>query len=227
MIIRLVGKQRKKFQPWVEKTLRPRFPELEAPLMAAVDAFDAAQESGRLLPEQLAAIVAALSSPRRPLYENVCGLMGTLSANHPEAEAAILAMSRSPKSHVRFNALICLNKSTPAGTMEQVLKAGLLDKSARVRIKATDWICGLRKAEFVHELAAALLAERQSDVRRTMSFVLRLLRDGYILEEVEQDCKSVTVLTEEGGVRNRIFTEETLRTQGIDAVVIELRRPFP
>ena len=69
--------QRDRFQPWLENYLRPRYPELEAPLMAAVDAFDAVLQTGELLPERLRPIVDAVSSSRGPLYENASGFMGT------------------------------------------------------------------------------------------------------------------------------------------------------
>ena len=88
-----VQKRRDRLQSWIEKTLRPCCPELEAPLMAAVDAFDLARQTGELPPERLRPILAAVSSSRRPLYENTCELMGILSASWPEANDAILAMS--------------------------------------------------------------------------------------------------------------------------------------
>jgi hypothetical protein len=215
--------QRDRFQPWIENSLRPRFPELEAPLMAAIDAFDAVQQTGKLPPESLRPIVDAVSSPRTLLYENACGFMRTLSAEWPEVNAAILAMSQSSKAHIRFNAILCLGKSTPSDIVEKVLKSGLLDKSSRVRIKAADWIGRLRKAEFVPELTAALSIEQNVEARSTIEFELRLLRDGYILEPASGGSYDITVYIEEGGVRSSYVSQETLNKLGIEKVASKLR----
>jgi hypothetical protein len=222
-----IQNQGDKFRPWVEETLRPRFPELEAPLMAAVDAFDATQNSGQLLPERLLPILDAVSSPRRPLYENTCDFMRTLSARWPEANAAILTMSHSSKAHVRFNAILCLGKGTPATTVKTVLKAGLVDKSSRVRSKAADWIGRLRNVELVPELGAALATEQDPKTRSTMEFQLRLLRDGYILEPRPDGVYCVTVHTKQGGVMSSFVQRETLNARGIDVIVSELRQKEP
>jgi hypothetical protein len=220
-------KQRDRFQPWVEKSLRPRFPELEAPLMAAVDAFDLVQRTDELLPQRLRPILDAVSSSRRGLYENTCEFMQILSAKWPEANEAIVAMSQSTKAHVRFNAILCLGDSTPGTTVERILKSGLLDKSSRVRRKAADWICRLRKTEFVPELAIAQSSEPDAKVRSGMEFSLRLLRDGYILRPGESGFYELTVLRDDGSVIGTSVKDETLRTRGVDAIASELRRPRP
>ena len=205
--------------------MRPRYPELEVPLVAAIDAFDVILSANELAPHQLRPIVDAVSSSRRPLYENASGFMKTLSAKWPEVNAAILAMSRSSKAHVRFNAILCLGNSTPADIIEKVLKSGLLDKSSRVRGKAADWIGRLRRRELVGELAAALSVEHDQKARSTIEFELRLLRDGYILEPEKDGGYRVTVHTDNGGVRSDPVDEVSLRTRGIDAIASELRRP--
>ena len=215
--------QRERLQPWVGNYLHPRYPELEAPLMAAVDAFDAVQQTGKLTPESLRPIVDAVSSPRTPLYENACGFMQTLSAKWPEVNAAILAMSQSSKAHIRFNAILCLGNSTPSDIVEKVLKSGLLDKSSRVRIKAADWIGRLRKAEFVPELTAALAIEQNAEARSTIEFELRLLRDGYILKPASGGGYNVTVFIEEGGVKSSYVSQETLNKLGIEKIASKLR----
>jgi hypothetical protein len=191
--------------------------------MAAVDALDVVQQTDELHPKLLRPILDAVSSSRRPLYENTCEFMRILSAKWPEANDGILAMSQSTKAHVRFNAILCLGKSTPATTVERVLKSGLLDKSSRVRRKAADWIGRLRKRELLHEWAVALSSERDAKVRSTMDFELRLLRDGYILKPAQGGRFRVTVRTEDGCVKVAPVREESVLTRGIDAIASELR----
>src|SRR5208282_4053364 len=98
-------KARERFEPFVERWLRPRYPELMGPLMAAVDAFDAIQQAGELSAGNLRILVETASSTRRPLYENACGFMQVLSAKWLDVTNSILDMSKNPKAHVRFNAI--------------------------------------------------------------------------------------------------------------------------
>jgi hypothetical protein len=191
--------------------------------MAAVDAFDAVQRSGKLLPAQLRTLVDTVSSPRRPLYENACDFMRVLSLKWPEVTAAIRTMSRSTKAHVRFNAILCLGSKTDEGVIDVVLKSALGDKSARVRAKAADWIGRLRRKELVPELAGALAAERNVAARATMEFELRLLRDGYILDPAKSGGYNLTVHTQDG-TSGRWVDEATLRSEGVEAIAAELRQ---
>jgi hypothetical protein len=217
-------KSHEKFVPWVERYLRPRYPELVAPLMAAVDAFDAIQDRGELSQGNLGILVEAACSSRRPLYENVCGFMAHLTARWPEATAAILQMSKSPKAQIRFNAILCLGRDTPSDVVDAILKGGLRDKSARVRSKAADWAGRLRNKRLVTELGAALTAEKNRRARSTIEFELRLLRDGYILEKTEDGWFRVTVHTDSGGTRGGTVAESRLKLEGVETIAAELRR---
>ncbi len=106
-----MGSTRSSFEPWIETSLRPRYPELEAPLLAAIDAFDAIQEQNRVSLELLGPIIDAASSSRRPLYENATEFLGALTGRFEEAREAVTRMSRDPKSQVRFNAILSVNSS--------------------------------------------------------------------------------------------------------------------
>jgi hypothetical protein len=73
-----------------------------------------------------------------------------------------------------------LGKETPSDIVDEILKASLKDKRARVRRKAADWAGTLRNKRLVSDLEAALSIEKDKKARSTMEFELRLLRDGYI-----------------------------------------------
>ena len=219
-----MGKEREAFEPWLERYLRPRYPELEAPLMAAVDAFDSAQQTGQLRPSGLAAIVDAVASSRTPLYENATRFLAKLSADHPEACEAIARLSKSPKAHARFNAILSLGRSTPPELVDSVLTAGLMDKSARVRTKAADWAGRLRNTRLIPGLTAALAAETDQTARRTIDFELRLLRDGHILEPAQGGGYNLTVHSAQGGVIGTWVEESDLRAKGVEKLASELRK---
>ncbi len=211
-------KARQQFEPYVESVLQRECPEIVGPLMEAVDAFDAFEERGERTQENLDKIIAAVSSDRIPLYENACGFMWRLGGKWPEANAAIVEMSKSPKEHVRFNAIVCLGHRTPSDIVDSVLRSGLLDKSSRVRGKAADSAGRLAAERLIPELEAALAAENDDETRSTIEFELRLSRDGYVLEQLADGSYSVTVRAD-GGVLGVIIAETRLRAEGIEAIV--------
>jgi hypothetical protein len=215
---------RERFEPWVERNLRQRYPELVVPLMAAIDAFDAIWERGERTPDNLDKVVKAASSTRRPLYENASGLMQRLTTKWPEAAVAVLKMSKSPKSHVRFNAILCLGKGSPDDLVDAILRSGLQDKSARVRSKAADWAGRLGNTRLTSELTAASVVEDDAETRSCIDFELRLLRDGYILEKCEEGWFDVTVRMDDGGVCTETVNESRLKSEGIEAIATALRR---
>lgn len=181
---------RQRYAPWIHSSLRKRWPELEAAFVAAIDAYDSIHDDQIVTAETLRPIIDAASSSRRPLYENVTGLLGELTERFPEARDAVEKMSVDRRSHVRFNAILCLRKATPASFAILMLRRALRDKSAVVRQKAADWSGRLRMREIVDDLEAALRMEKHPKTRDTIEFDLRLLRDGYIRSNRSHPLKS-------------------------------------
>jgi hypothetical protein len=213
-----------RLKPWIDDYLRIRAPELVEPFIKALSSYDTVQNSGRLLPENLESIVTAASSSRRPLLEGITDYLGFLSRDWPEARESILEMSRSKYSHVRFNAILCLWKETPAEIINEVLKRSLSDKSARVRGKAADWMGRLRYRYLLPELGMALTAEKSQGTREAMQFEFSLLSDGYILTSMADGQLSLTVHTDNGGCRSAYFDKEKLDKTGVEALAADLRR---
>src|SRR5262249_14929798 len=137
-------KTRAYYEPWLRDYLRKRQPDLEPQLLAAIDAYDTIQEEKRLDAGLLAPIVAAASSSRRPLYENATELLGKLTGEYAIARDSVEGMAVDSRSHVRFNAILCLKKTTPIDFTLRIIRRGLRDKSANVRGKAADWAGRLR-----------------------------------------------------------------------------------
>jgi hypothetical protein len=211
------------YEPWLRGGyLRKRCPELEAPLLAAIDAFDSIQQGKAVTPEVLEPIVQAVSSSRRPLYENVTTLLSKLTEQHAEARAAIERMAKDPRSHVRFNAILCLGKSTPLSFSVRVLQQALRDKSAKVRQKAADWAGRLRLRELVPDLEEAAAQEKNAGAAGTIEFELKLLRDGYILKPGSDDGFDVTTFSNNGGVAGRWVRRTELESRGLQAILADL-----
>jgi hypothetical protein len=214
------------FEPWLRDRLRQRYPELEAPLVRAIDAFDAIEDKKCISSELLAPIVEAASSPRTPLWENAIDLLGRLGTQYAEAREAVIAMAQHSRSNVRFNAICCLRKSTPAAMTLQVLREGLCDRSARVRWKAADKALSLRLQEIVPELEQAYAVEKNPRGKTEISFALKMLRDGYILERwPDGTCQVTTFIS--NGVSGRNVSESELQRRGIQAIVAEIASETP
>ena len=214
--------KRAHYEEWFEKRLGPRKPADEAALLAAADAFDAAQLSGRLAKSQLQQIVDGASSKGTLAWANSTDLLKVLSGQFAEAAAAIVEMSKHRQAHVRFNALCCLGKKTPTDTVHAVIRAGLIDKSSRVRWKAADRAHSLRAVELVPEITAALKAEKHDKTRATIESELRLLRDGYLVDQSNNDGFYVTI-SYAGGACSRFINAKEMETQGIEAIVAKMR----
>jgi hypothetical protein len=216
-----MGRARERYDRWIRDHLRKRYPELEHPLLAVVDGFDAIQANAIIDAGDLRPIVEAASSQRRPLLENATTLLSELTERYEEARGAVAAMSEDSRNHVRFNAILCLGSPTPLAFTLGILRRSLRDKSARVREKAADWAGRLRLREFVPDLESAFSIEQNSKAKRTIEFELKLLRDGYILEP-RREGFFVTTHRSGGGVTAQFVPHAELEQRGIDAIVADM-----
>jgi hypothetical protein len=218
----LMGMYRTQLEEWLRLGKARRAPDLEAAMRAAADACDAALESGRLTEEQLRVVVAAVNDPRKLLWELAAGYLKRLGERWPEAAAAVLGLSRSPKAQPRFNALLALGHKTPQPVMEAVLRSGLADKNARSRGKAAQQLQRFEQRTLVADLQAAIAAESRPEVRREMEFHLALLCDGYVLQPWADGSCDLTVRTRDGWASRRVPSEERA-AKDIGTIVQEFR----
>lgn len=215
-------KTRARYEPWLRDYLRKRYPELEPPLLAAIDAFDTILDENRIDATLMAPVIEAASSSRRPLYENATPLLGELAASHAIALDSVGRMASDPRSHVRFNAILCLTKATPLEFRLDLLRQGLRDKSAKVRGKAADWAGRLRLRDLVPDLEAAFASEKNAKAKQTIEFDLRLLRDGHILKPAVDDGYYLLNAFSSRGVVSKRISRSELDERGIAAIVAEI-----
>src|SRR5262245_6765167 len=162
-------------------------------------------------------------SPRGLVWNNATTLLKLLGERFDDAALSILEMSKNPKAHARFCALCCLGEKTNGDIVRTVIKAGVRDKSAKVRWKAVERARDLQLIELVPEITAALNTEKHGKTRSTIEFELRLLRDGYILEPENQNRYLLTV-SYHRGTRMRYISDEKLKAEGIETLVAKLRK---
>jgi hypothetical protein len=216
------GPQHEHYAAWLERRRAPRDPEAEADLLAVADAYDAAMQSGTLSPEQLQRVIDGASDSRALLWNNATDLLKKLSGTWPAAADAMVTMFRSRKAHVRFATLCSLGRETPVTVTDALLKAGIRDKSSRVRWKAVDRANILERRNLVADIAAALAVEPDDKARRSMELDLRMLRDGHWVRPHSHGWSSVTARLH-NGIASRTVSDDELRIKGLEAVLSELR----
>lgn len=153
-------------------------PHVDPTLMRAADEFDAAAARGGPLPEHPAIIVDAASHRLARIWFDGIRILGRASERWPEAAEAIRRMSMGKTAHLRFCALCSLRPKTPPDVTDAVIRAGLTDRSARVRWKAADRAESLRRVHLAPDIEAALVAEGNEKTRRTMQYHLEGLRSS-------------------------------------------------
>lgn len=216
------GPQHEHYAAWFERRLGRRDAKAEADLLAVADAFDDAMQSGTLSCEQLQRVVEGASDSRGLLWNNATDLLMKLSGKWPAAADAIAAMFQSPKANIRFAALCSLGRDTPVAVTDALLKAGLSDRSARVRWKAVDRADTLERRNLVPEITAALAVESDDKARRSMELDLRMLRDGHWVRPESPQRIRVTARLH-NGIASKTVSEDELQTKGLEAILAELR----
>lgn len=72
-------------------------------------------------------------------------------------------------------------------------------------------------------MTAALSKEPNVETRKSIEFSLRLLKDGYILEQESDGTVRVIVRTARGGCTSKSFSAEQVREKGIELIVAEFQ----
>jgi hypothetical protein len=214
--------QRERFEAYF-RLPGPKDPVREKIILAAADAYDAAAASGNMTEEHLRTIVQAVSHPSTRIWESCCSLLAAASERWQIAAEAIITMLRERRAHIRFSAICSLGEKTPAAVIDKVLKAGLVDRSARVRWKAADMACSLDQRQLIPDVAAAVSRERNASAKDTIDFALHFLRDGFLVRRQDNGSYWVSVRLSRGGTGTEI-SEREFAEKGIEAIVDEIRR---
>ena len=157
---------REEFDSWIETYLKQRHPELVAQVLSAIDAFDLTANSGSTDAKTLAPLLDAAKSARAPVYESATMLLGRLANRIDYVQKAMIEMAVDPRSHVRFNAILCIPEGErPSEFALKLVEGRLRDKSARVREKAADWALRCRMVSLLPSLRLALQKELHERAR--------------------------------------------------------------
>jgi hypothetical protein len=185
-------------EKWIEEYLKPRYPELVKPFREARAAFLEITSTGHIRKYLLDAIVATVSSARRPLADSTVEDLGSLTSRFQEARDAVAEMSRSSEMHVRFNALRCIHMNSPIEFRSELLRHGLQDRSKEVRRLAGYEIRMLRELELIPALERTADAESDPQVQAELIFNLRLVRDGFCLKMLPNRGLHIWIASRDG-----------------------------
>ena len=87
-------------------------------------------------------------------------------------------MAQDTRSHVRFNAIMCIGKNALVDFKLRLIRQGLLDKSSKVRMKAADWGSRMRLQEILPDLERALTVESNAKARTSFAWYIDFLRNN-------------------------------------------------
>lgn len=206
--------------------MQKRHPQLVLPVLRAAEAFDRAESSGQLSPQDLRLVAEMARVSPTTVSEYASGLLGRLACRFEAAREEILDMARGAKVHVRVNALVALESMEPGDMHVSVGRIALRDRSTRVKELAASKISSWRISELLPALEEAIAAESDAALRKILECERDLLRDGYRIErhgsKVEVTCRTKT-----GGVILTAVSEEEFQSKGIAGVARKMGVDLP
>jgi hypothetical protein len=198
---------------WIESYLKPRYPDLVASYIQAREIVSAARVSGQLTAGQADQLAIMASSRRKPLGENVAGMVGELAADFPEADRVLQHLATAREVHCRINALAALDSITPCSTHIRLVALLLRDRSAKVRALAASKAMSFGLKELVPALSDAIERETNEKLRAELRWNCDLLRDGYSCKDQGDGCLWISC-RRDGGVVSTSFRVKEFESEG-------------
>ncbi len=219
-------KDTKRIKSWIEEYLIPRYPELVQPMIDAYDAFDHYRYGGYKDHNLLEKITLVATSHRGPLYENGTDLLAHLTQFSEKACEKVIEMSKSSKSHIRFNSILSVDKDSPLDLKLKLFKIVLNDKSKRVKSKAWDWIERIKFREILPDMYNSLMNEKDEKLKSSGLFSYYLLKDGFYLREGSSSDSKNLYVKHKSGTRGRTITLEESKSPNLERIIKEMQKDF-
>ncbi len=169
-------------ESWVRDYLRPRYPELVAAYLEALQIAEESKLKGEVRPDALKKLLVHAKSRRKPLGENVATLLGSLYEVDSHVGEAIRALAKGGAVHERINALVALDSCLTSRLHVELYAAALTDRSARVRALAADKIVGHGIVALREQLEAAHKSETKPDLKVELATQIEWLTQGFSLK---------------------------------------------
>jgi len=156
-------------------------------------------------------------------WEEVCYYssgkhLSKLAYKFKDAENLFYKLIECKQWKVRLNIIAILQTNPPENVINDLLKKGLCDKSSKVKLKALDIILGLRRKNMIPIIEELYKSENDPKILESMNFSISLLKDGYILRDLNDVSKSLTVLTS-SGLTGITISNNDLKIKGIEYII--------
>jgi hypothetical protein len=207
-------------EPWPLPLLRSQGADLDDKLRDALAAYDAAAADPAASADVIVPIVRAALDPHVAIHEHAAQLLAHLTAEHEAARVAVAKMSDQPNWQYRFNALLCLDASTPKSFAAELVGRLLTDSSPRVREKAAEQALQLNLEALTDALRDAASSETNDAALTAIEFSRDMLRDGYTMKPSSGGFL-ITVWTGTG-TAGRWYSRAELESAGLDAILLAL-----
>lgn len=178
---------------WVDRDVRPRFPQLADSCVAAYEITRSAARTGCLESADLGIIEAFCRNPSSYLSEYAAELIGSLAVDFPAARQALVKLAGDQRVKARTGALVALHSCAAIEVREAVIRIALHDRSARVRELAACKAQRFRLLSLVEELQDAIAREVDASCKLGLEMNCALLKDGYFVEKLDAAAMRVTV----------------------------------
>ena len=196
---------------------------MERDFRACLNGYERIKTNNRVDKRSLNSVIRAARSSRAPLFNTAIHFLRDLSAHYSEVSEVILTMSTDKHWYVRCHALLSLGQGTPKDIVLAILKKGLQDRSASVRGLAAWQARSLRVLKLIPDLENHFAIEPHPEVKYSIEFHLRLLRDGYFLERQDGETPFIWIPISDG-IRGCSVSQEEIDTKGIPAIISEIRK---
>jgi hypothetical protein len=156
----------------------------DAPLIrAALEAYDAIQSGEPITQDLLHPIVVAASDSRKLIFDIAVSFLDEFTGKYEEARVAVAKMAQVSQSYTRFNAIMCIGKSSPLEFKLRLIRQGLRNKSSKVRRKAADWgAFRMQLMELLPDLEETARGETSAKEKAGILWYVDLLRNGWPAE---------------------------------------------
>ena len=216
-----MDQQHVRIEEWMKSSGLSNEREEVALILAIADVCDNAIENGKLSEGQIRFLVDGASNTHALVRGNIVELILILQRNCVDVSPVLMELSESKKSNARYTAICCLaGRTTPRAITDKMLKAGLTDKSFKVRMKTAQIATVYYRKRWLAPLIAPY-AEKYWGIANFQ----KLIHDGYVLNKHENGTYNLAVLPNwAAGPRIRSFCEAELNAKGINNLVSEMQQ---
>ncbi|WP_272425168.1 hypothetical protein [Polyangium jinanense] len=197
-------------------------PKPKEALGLALAAFEGIWKDGTCDQARLDVVVGVAGAASTLLWSSGMEMLVQLASRDSSALEAFLALATSRKAGQRFAAIAAMDNRLPRATVLDVLRAGLLDKSSKVKMRAFLRCNDLAAKELVRDMTNVALG-MEGKAREEADWYLALTRDGYVIEP-DVDRATITIVYPWGSIISSPVLLEETTPERIEATLARLRK---